>query len=96
MSRCQRARLFFLNWPAQIDPHHFADPLRFDSTRWSAAQGSGEAHNPRAYLQFGARPRVCPGRHLAAVEMRLVLSMLLRHFEIELVRDPAQEVLHFT
>lgn len=93
-----RTRLFFLNWPAQIEPHHFADPLRFDPTRWSAAQGSGEAHNPRAYVQFGAGPRVCPGLHLSGVERRMVLSMLLCHFEIELVRDPAevQEALHFT
>ncbi len=96
MSRCQRARLFFLNWPAQIDPHHFADPLRFGSMRWSVAQGSGEAHNPRAYLPFGTRPQVAPWPHLAGVELRMTLSMLLRHFEIELVRDPAQEVLHFT
>lgn len=56
------------------------------------------AHNPRAHLQFGAGPRVCPGRHLAAVEMRLVLSMLARNFEVELACEPHEirEVLAFT
>jgi cytochrome P450 len=56
------------------------------------------AHDPRAYLQFGAGARVCPGRHLAGVEMRLVLSMLLKHFEIELACDPGEieEVQNFT
>jgi cytochrome P450 len=52
----------------------------------------------RAYLQFGAGPRVCPGRHLATVEMRLALSMLMQSFTIELAIDPAkiQEVQAFT
>ncbi|WP_268963041.1 cytochrome P450 [Paraburkholderia nemoris] len=50
------------------------------------------------YLTFGAGPRVCPGRYLAAVEMRLVLSMLMRSFKIELAIDPAEieEVSAFT
>jgi cytochrome P450 len=54
-----RTRLFLLNWPAQIGPHHFADTLRLKPTRWSAARGRGEARNSRAYLRFGAWPRVC-------------------------------------
>lgn len=56
------------------------------------------AHNPRAHLQFGAGPRVCPGRHLALTEMRLVLSMLMRNFEVELACRPGdlREVMAFT
>ncbi len=92
-----RTRLFFLNRPAQLDARHFAGPDRFDPGRWLHTQ-EGSAHNPRAYLQFGAGPRVCPGRHLAGVELRLVLSMLLRQFEVELACEPAavRELLHFT
>jgi cytochrome P450 len=57
-----------------------------------------KAHDVRAYLQFGAGPRVCPGRHLATVEMRLALSMLMKSFTIELAIDPAKirEVQAFT
>jgi cytochrome P450 len=32
---------------------------------------------------------VCPGRHLAGNEIRLVLSTLMRHFRIEHAVDPA-------
>jgi cytochrome P450 len=55
-------------------------------------------HDQKAYLTFGAGPRVCPGRYLAAVEMRLVISMLMRHFKIELAIDPAaiEEISAFT
>ncbi len=70
------------------------DPQRYDPERW---RHEGR-HDMRAFLQFGAGPRVCPGRHLATVEMRLVLSMLLAHFEVELAIDPSriEEVNAFT
>jgi cytochrome P450 len=56
------------------------------------------AHETRAYLQFGAGPRVCPGRHLSTVEMRLVISMLSASFFARLAVDPnsIQEVSAFT
>lgn len=103
--------LFFLLRPDMLDARHFGDPMRFEPRRWQrghhaaapAAAGCPHAaragaHNARAWLQFGAGPRVCPGRHLAAVEMRLVLSMLTRNFRVQLACDPAEirEVMSFT
>ncbi|PXW22437.1 cytochrome P450 [Paraburkholderia caballeronis] len=93
-------RMFFVARPAMLDPKHFADPQRYDPARWlhRHERDGSEAHDVRAYLQFGAGPRVCPGRHLATVEMRLVLSMLMNEFTIELATDVAniQEVSAFT
>ena len=78
-------------------------PAGYDAVKRAAGEAAGlhepqDVHDPRAFLQFGAGPRVCPGRHLATVEMRLVLAMLLRDLELELACDPAEitEVLHFT
>lgn len=78
--------------PEAKNPRHFANPERYDPARWLRGRGDAghDAHEPRAFLQFGAGPRVCPGRHLATVEMRLVLSMLLKHFEVRLECDPAE------
>ncbi|HET7868181.1 MAG TPA: cytochrome P450 [Burkholderiaceae bacterium] len=91
--------MFFLTRPPTLDPAHFAEASRYDPERWLRERNAqAGAHEPRAYLQFGAGPRVCPGRYLAGVEMRLVLSMLMRNFRLRLAVDPAQirEVLAFT
>ncbi|MEM5328584.1 cytochrome P450 [Paraburkholderia sp. JHI2823] len=94
-------RMFFVARPAMLDAKHFSDPQRYDPWRWikRGDQDTDEkVHDVRAYLQFGAGPRVCPGRHLATVEMRLALSMLMKSFTIELAIDPAEirEVQAFT
>lgn len=93
-------RVIFLMRPQATNPAHFDDPQAFRPERWTdhPAARAGGTHEPRAHNQFGAGPRVCPGRHLAAVEMRLVLSMLLRHFEVELACDPStiDEICAFT
>ena len=51
-------------------------------------------------MPFGAGPRLCPGRYLALLEMKMVMAMLLGRFEIESVTAPdggeAQEHLAFT
>ena len=89
--------LFFVLRPAMLDDRHFAVAAQFRPERWAAGHQL-QPHDVRAYTQFGAGPRVCPGRHLAAVEIRLVLSMLARNFSMQLAVDPAaiREVLAFT
>jgi cytochrome P450 len=51
-------------------------------------------------MPFGAGPRLCPGRYLAILEMKMVMAMLLNNFEIESVGTPdggeAREHLAFT
>ncbi|MBL8383607.1 MAG: cytochrome P450 [Burkholderiales bacterium] len=90
--------LFFVLRPAMQDHRHFGRPDEFLPERWAAGHDAVQPHDTRAYTQFGAGPRVCPGRHLAGVELRLVLSMLARNFTVELAGDPAavREVMNFT
>jgi cytochrome P450 len=38
-----------------------------------------------AYLPFGAGPRMCIGNHFALMEMQLLLAVLVREFDFELV-----------
>ncbi len=54
----------------------------------------------RVSMPFGAGPRICPGRYLALLEIKLAWATLLGHFDIHDVRTPdggdAQERLSFT
>jgi cytochrome P450 len=72
---------------AATDARHFADPDRFRPARW--LEDATGAHDPSALLPFGSGPRICPGRTLALVEMRVMLATLYRSFEVERVSATA-------
>ena len=76
---------------------HFAGGARFDPERWLAKR-EGCPHNRRVFLPFGGGPRLCPGRALALLEIRAVLAMLCRNFDLEPVDSGKQvhEHLAFT
>ncbi len=80
------------------DERRFADAQVFAPERWL----SGAAANSpkRVAMPFGAGPRLCPGRYLAMLEMKMVAAMLLSRFEIQAVTTPdggeAREHLAFT
>jgi cytochrome P450 len=81
-----------------VDERRFADAQAFDPARWLS---SASASSPkRVAMPFGAGPRLCPGRYLAILEMKMVMTMLLSSFEIEAVSTPhggeAREHLAFT
>ncbi|KAL8641848.1 MAG: hypothetical protein Q9228_001395 [Teloschistes exilis] len=65
-------------------PDHVED---FDPSRWFTTDG-GPKH-PAAYNPFSLGPRNCIGRNLAWLEMRLILSRLVWHFDLEAVADLA-------
>ncbi|HEY4958715.1 MAG TPA: cytochrome P450 [Caldimonas sp.] len=65
---------------------YFTDAPRFDPQRWLDPAGTHDAASAnRVAMPFGAGPRVCPGRHLAMLEIKMALAILLGGFEIESV-----------
>jgi cytochrome P450 len=87
-----------LTRPNAMSEAHFAAAERFDPARWLRTDGGPEPHNPRAFIPFGAGPRFCPGRGLALLEIKAVLAMLVRNFDLALA-TPARDVreqLNFT
>ena len=89
-----------------VNAAHFPNPDRFEPQRWLPATAAGEqaASNPSALhrisMPFGAGPRVCPGRYLALLEIKMAMAMLLTHFDIDAVTTPdgaeAVEKMSFT
>lgn len=66
-----------------LDARHFDEPARFVPERWLRDDGPrGALAAGRVAMPFGAGPRVCPGRHLALLEMKIGLAVLLGSFEI--------------
>jgi cytochrome P450 len=80
------------------DERRFPDARAFDPGRWLS--GASASSPKRVSMPFGAGPRLCPGRYLAILEMKMVMAMLLTNFEIESVGTPdggeAREHLAFT
>ncbi|XP_025406226.1 probable cytochrome P450 6a13 [Sipha flava] len=62
------------------DPKYYPDPFKFDPERFSEEEKSKRPNG--TYLPFGDGPRLCLGKRLAELEMKLVLSIILQKFEV--------------
>lgn len=73
-----------------VSAQHFPNPAAFDPSRW--LDGADAALTPsspkRVSMPFGAGPRVCPGRYLAMLEIKMAMAMLLSSFHIDGVGTP--------
>jgi cytochrome P450 len=64
----------------RLVPHAAA----FDPGRWleGGAPGAAASSAKRLSMPFGAGPRICPGRYLALLEMKMAMAELLGEFDI--------------
>ena len=71
--------------------HHHPDfwpqPDLFDPERFLKKTSHRFAHIP-----FGGGERICLGSHFAMLESQLLLSMILQHYEVQLLNDTALEI----
>ena len=86
-----------------VSDEHVPRAAAFEPERWLAAGVGGAAalagSARRISMPFGAGPRICPGRYLALLEMKMAMATLLGRFELDSVDTPdgqiAQEKLAF-
>ncbi|KAK8878792.1 cytochrome P450 [Apiospora arundinis] len=71
-------------WVSTHSAVHFHDPNEFRPERWLGEDEKYAKDHLNASLPFGTGPRVCIGRNLAYMEMRLITANLLWNFDIEL------------
>jgi cytochrome P450 len=93
-----RAWLTLLTRPPAVDGRHFVDPHAFRPERWIEDERPAGPHDPSAHIPFGSGPRICPGRTLALLEMKMVLAMLYGSFDVQRVGDAGdtKELFEFT
>ncbi len=85
-----------------VSDSHVPRAASFEPERW--LEGAGPAQlasaSKRTAMPFGAGPRMCPGRYLALLEMKVAMATLLGRFDIQSVStadgQPAPELLSFT
>lgn len=74
--------LYLIN-VAHRDPAIYSNPLVFDPDRFGAERD--ESNVPYSLVGFGGGARVCVGYAFAQLEMKVMLSYLLRDYDWELV-----------
>ncbi|NWF67702.1 MAG: cytochrome P450 [Chloroflexi bacterium] len=71
-------------------PKFWENPDEFAPSRF---EGDWKAKYPAyTYMPFGGGPRVCIGSYLAEIEAKVILQIILRHYQV-LLDDPNQSVL---
>jgi cytochrome P450 len=75
--------VFLLTRYAGLHEPAFPCASQFQPERWLTAPPEPRTgHTPQAFMPFGGGPRVCPGRHLALLEITTVMAMLGRNFTL--------------
>jgi cytochrome P450 len=75
--------VFLLTRYGGLHASAFTNADQFQPERWLTVPPEPRTgHTPQAFMPFGGGPRVCPGRHLALLEMKTVMAMLGRNFTL--------------
>jgi sterol 14-demethylase len=67
-------------------PEHFPDPLRYDPSRYLPPRE--EDAQPFAWIPFGAGRHRCVGAAFAMMQLKAIVGILLRRYELELAQPP--------
>jgi cytochrome P450/nitrite reductase/ring-hydroxylating ferredoxin subunit len=74
--------VFLLLRPKGLEDSEFADAIQFKPERWLDYARHENPHHRKSFLPFGGGPRLCPGRSLALLEIKMAASMICHHFDV--------------
>lgn len=88
-------QLVLLSRHATMDASNIPKPTEFSPERWLDT----ELHDPnRKLFPFGGGARFCPGRYLALIQIKTILSMIVHNYNLVRIEgaDPVTEVYTIT
>lgn len=74
--------IYLLFYWAHRDPAIFPDPESFKPERFDGSSEENLKRNPFAYVPFSAGPKNCIGQKFAMLEMKSMISKVLRYYEV--------------
>lgn len=83
--------VFLLLRPKGLEDSEFTEAIQFKPERWLNYPGDENPHHRKSFLPFGGGPRLCPGRSLALLEIKMAVSMICRHFDVVLAK-PSRKI----
>jgi cytochrome P450 len=73
----------------------FPDPERFNPDRWLDQEDAEQIHNLKAFvIPFSQGSRACIGRHIAIVELQILISSLVRRYDMTLEHEGQELEIH--
>ncbi|RIB09078.1 cytochrome P450 [Gigaspora rosea] len=82
------------------NPKYWKEPMKFDPSRFLSEEhgGTDEFSNmcKNGYVPFGGGLRICPGRNLALIELKLLAILFFRKYNIELVNNESIKYVYRT
>ncbi|EDV38702.1 uncharacterized protein Dana_GF24863 [Drosophila ananassae] len=85
--------IYLVLYFAHRDPGYFPDPLSFRPERF--LEGEEEARENFAYLPFSAGPKNCIGQKFAVLEMKALISKVLRSYELLPLGEELRPMMNF-
>ncbi|GAB5585105.1 hypothetical protein Unana1_00005 [Umbelopsis nana] len=76
-------------YACQTNPEYWPEPLAFKPERW--LEGAEFPADKDAFFPFSSGSRNCIGRNFALMEMRLILSAFVYHFNFEPVPESVED-----
>jgi cytochrome P450/nitrite reductase/ring-hydroxylating ferredoxin subunit len=78
----QGTPVFLLLRPKGLEEQEFKDGTAFKPERWLNYSRHENPHHRTSFMPFGGGPRLCPGRSLALLEIKMAVSMICHNFEV--------------
>ncbi|RIA91560.1 cytochrome P450 [Glomus cerebriforme] len=81
------------NWPAGTTFHIYLEAINKNKAHWEDPEKADperflkkdEKRHKNAFNMWGGGMRICPGRKLAMIELKLLIALVYRKYDVELV-----------